>query len=120
MCVVETQRQGNLSDPLPTGYHEKPWMFDSEHLSQSISLLLKTYILKRTSNKKVSKLQSISKYTIASGENLYSFFIIECLSNNVQVLLDSNYKKKIVFFKKQFIKINYGSLNNFKKLRKIR
>ena len=72
------------------------------------------------SNKKVSKLQSISKYTIASGENLYSFFIIECLSNNVQVLLDSNYKKKIVFFKKQFIKINYGSLNNFKKLRKIR
>ena len=72
------------------------------------------------SNKKVSKLQSISKYTIASGENLYSFFIIECLSNNVQVLLDSNYKKKIVFFKKQFIKINYESLNNLKKLRKIR
>ncbi len=74
----------------------------------------------RISNKKVYKLQSISKYTVASGENLYSFFIIECLSNNVQVLLDSNYKKKIVFFKKQFIKINYGSLNDLKKLRKIK
>ena len=50
------------------------------------------------SNKKVSNLQSISRYTIASEENLYSIFTLECLSNNVKVII--NKKIKIKNFKK--------------------
>ena len=75
--------------------------------------------LGKLSNKKVSKLQSIAKYTIASGENLYSFFIVECLANNVQVIVNNQNKNKIKFYKKKFIKINYDKLNDLRKLRKV-
>ena len=71
------------------------------------------------SAKKVSKLQSIAKYTIASGENLYSFFIIECLANNVQVIINNHYKNKTKFYKNKFVKINYEKLNNLKKLKRV-
>ena len=70
-------------------------------------------------NKKVSNLQSISKYTIASGENLYSFFVLECLSNNVKVIVDKMQDSKIKFLKKNFIKLNYNSKNIFKNLKKL-
>ena len=69
------------------------------------------------SNKKVSNLQSISRYTIASEENLYSLFTLECLSNNVKVVI--NKKVKIKNFKKNFIKIDYNSKNLLKNLKKL-
>lgn len=69
------------------------------------------------SNKKVSNLQSISRYTIASEENLYSIFTLECLSNNVKVII--NKKIKIKNFKKSFIKIDYSSKDLLKNLKKL-
>lgn len=71
------------------------------------------------SSKKVSKLQSLAKYTIASGENLYSFFIIECLSNNMKILVEKKDKLIIKFYKQKFIKLNFNSKKDFKKIKKI-
>ena len=73
----------------------------------------------KISNKKVSNLQSISKYTIASGENLYSLFVLECLSNNVKVIIDKQRSNKIKFFRKNFIQLDYNSKNIFKNLKKL-
>lgn len=71
-------------------------------------------------NYKVSKLQSQSKYTIASGENLFSFFVLECLSNNVKIIVEKNLRDNITFFKKNFIKLNFDSLKSIKELKKLR
>lgn len=70
------------------------------------------------SNSKILKLQAISKYTLVSGENLYSFFTLEAISNNMKILIDKKEKIKINNFKKSFIKIDYYNENNFKILRK--
>ncbi len=69
------------------------------------------------SNKKMNYLQSKSKYTIASNENLYTFFVLECLSNNVKILISKNIGKPIIFFKKKFIKIDFKSSNSIKKIK---
>ena len=69
------------------------------------------------SNKKVSKLQSIAKYTIISGENPYSFFILESLSNNMKIIINKNDKDKLEFNKKNFIKINFNETKDLKKLK---
>ena len=73
---------------------------------------------KTISNTKINKLQAIAKYTLASGENLYSFFTVEAISNNMKILVDLNDKIKINFFKRSFIKINYIKEKNFKFLKK--
>ena len=73
----------------------------------------------KISNKKVSNLQSISRYTVASGENLYSVFVLECLSNNVKVIVDKQQSDKIKFYKKNFIKLDYNSKNILKNLKKL-
>ena len=59
------------------------------------------------SNNKIKILQSKARYTIASGENLYTFFILECLSNNVKIIIKKKIKKKILLFKKKFIEIDF-------------
>ena len=58
----------------------------------------------KLSNKKVQILQSRSKYTIASGENFYSLFILECISNHVKILVNESDYQKIDFYKEKFIK----------------
>lgn len=70
------------------------------------------------SNQKVLYFQSISKYTIASEENLYSFFILECLSNHVKILVSKN-QKNINFKEKKFIKFNFKSFDSLKSIKKI-
>ena len=72
--------------------------------------------LGKLSNKKVLQLQASAKYTIASEENIYSIFIIECISNHVKVILNERQSNKIKFFKKNFIKVNFNTMNNLKKL----
>jgi hypothetical protein len=67
--------------------------------------------------KKISNLQSLSKYTIASGENLYSFFVLECMSHYMKVIVEKNIKKKFHILNKNFIELNYNSLNSVKKLK---
>ena len=67
-------------------------------------------------NKKLIKLQQKTKFTIFSEENLYSIFILECISNNIIVLINRTKKYKIPFFKKRFIKIDYQNLKELRKL----
>ena len=64
-------------------------------------------------NNLVNYLQSQSRFTIASGENIYSFFILECLSNNVKILLDTEFKNYIHFKKENFIIKNFKNFKNF-------
>ncbi len=66
---------------------------------------------------KINLLQSKAKYTIASGENLYSFFILECLTNHVKIITKKKFKKKIRSFEKKFIELDFDSLNSIKKLK---
>ena len=54
-------------------------------------------------NKKVNNLLSRTYFSIISNENPYTMFTIECLNNNVKILVDLSQKKKIKYFKKQFI-----------------
>ena len=66
-------------------------------------------------NKKIIKLQQRSKFTIFSGENLYSIFILECITNNVLVLINKTNHNKLTFFKKRFIKVDYENLKELRK-----
>ena len=49
-------------------------------------------------NINVQKLQAHSKFTIASGENIYSIFTVECLLYDVKVLIEKKHYKQINFF----------------------
>lgn len=69
-------------------------------------------------NKNVQKLQSCSKFTIASGENIYSIFTIECLLNGVKILIDKKHYNQAKFFKKKFIITNFNEINSFFKFKK--
>ena len=69
------------------------------------------------SNKKVKIFQSQAKFTIASGENLYSFFILECITNHVKIIVEKNIIEPIDLLKKNFIKLDYNSLYQIKKLK---
>ena len=62
--------------------------------------------------KKISELQSRTKYSLCSGENIYSLFVIECITNHVKILIDKHHMKKIKFFKKFFINIDNFNLNS--------
>jgi hypothetical protein len=62
---------------------------------------------------KLLKLQAKTKYTISSSENLYSFFTLECLKNNVKILINNSDKVKIPFFKKNFLRINFKNIKKF-------
>ena len=66
-------------------------------------------------NKSIEKLQSRSKFTIASGENIYSLFTIECLANGIKILIDKEYKNQIKFYKSRFLVINFNKINQLSK-----
>jgi len=71
----------------------------------------------KLTNEKVNKYLSRTKFSIPSGENLLSFFTLECINNNVKILLDSKKMPIVKILKKKIIKINYNS-NNLKSLLK--
>tara|TARA_B100000767_G_C19765587_1_gene537333 strand:- start:1981 stop:2868 length:888 start_codon:yes stop_codon:yes gene_type:complete len=71
-------------------------------------------------NKDVQKLQSRTKFTIASGENIYSIFTVECLTNGVKILIDKKYYNQAKFLKKEFIITNFKENKNVLKLKKIK
>jgi len=72
----------------------------------------------KLSNKKINKYLSRSKFSISSGENILSFFTLECINNNVKILIDHNQKNGIKKLKNNFIKINYNSNKSVKLLLK--
>ena len=48
--------------------------------------------------KKSLQLISVSKYSLGSFENLFSFFVLDCLSNNIKIFFNKNFKidKKLI------------------------
>jgi hypothetical protein len=68
-------------------------------------------------NTEVQKLQSLSKFTIVSGENIYSIFTVECLLNDVKILIDKKYYNQTSFLKKQFTIIDFDNINTFLNLK---
>ena len=78
--------------------------------------LIKNYGI--ISNSLVLKLQSIARYTIASGENPYSFFNLECISNNVKIVIDKKDIKLIKFYNKCFIGFDFNKDINKKTIYK--
>ena len=58
------------------------------------------------SQKKLSILQSRSKYSLCSGENIYSLFVLECITNHVKIIINKNYMNKVNFFKKYFVTLD--------------
>ena len=112
-------------------HENKESFFPYDFLKRLIKLKFKIYVVGNKldfpsiknygfiSNEKILNLQSLSKYTIMSGENPYSFFILECLSNKVKVIIKKDMMTKFIFLKKKnFIKLNFNSLNDIKKLKK--
>lgn len=69
-------------------------------------------------NNSTKLIQSQSRYTIVSEENIYSLFTLECLSNNLKILADIKLKKQIYFKKNFFYFIDYKKCNNFLFLKK--
>ena len=69
------------------------------------------------SNYYITKLQAKAKYTIASTENIYSLFTLECITHNIKIIINKSNKSKIRFFKSSFLKINF---KNTKELNKIK
>ena len=62
-------------------------------------------------NINVQKLQAHSKFTIMSGENIYSIFTVECLLYDVKVLIEKKHYNQINFFKKNFVVTNFDKIN---------
>ena len=110
-------------------HKNKETFFPYDFVKKLIKLKFKVYIvgdkLKMSSiknfgfvsNYKISSLQSIAKYTIISGENPYSFFVLECLLNHVKIIVKKNIKKNLSFYKNKFIELDFNSSNNIKKLK---
>jgi hypothetical protein len=68
-------------------------------------------------NKNVNKLLSKTFYSIASEENIYSLFTIECLNNNVKVIVNHKHKNQIKFLKKNFITLNFKNFYELNRLK---
>lgn len=66
---------------------------------------------------KLNYLLSKTKFTLGSGESLYTFFNIECINNFVKIILDSNYNFKIKFLKKHFYVLNFKKISSIRKIK---
>lgn len=109
-------------------HKNKVSFFDSNFISKLIESKFKIYIvgdnlnikgvknLGYIKNKRLKKLQASSRFTICSEENIYSLFILECISNHVKVLVNSKDKKKIKFLKNNFLFFNFFKQKNIKKI----
>ena len=109
-------------------HKNKVSFFDSNFISKLVELKFKIYIvgdnlnikgvknLGYIKNKRLKKLQASSRFTICSEENIYSLFILECISNHVKVLVNSKDKKKIKFLKNNFLFFNFFKQKNIKKI----
>lgn len=65
---------------------------------------------------KVIKLLNRTRYTVVSNENIFSFFTIDAINNDVKLLVDFKMYNSIKHYKKKFIKFNFNT-NNLEKLK---
>jgi len=63
----------------------------------------------KVSQNKIQMLLSEAKYSIGSGENLYTLFMFDCINNNVKIFIDKNISQKTYKFKKFFLKVNFDT-----------
>ena len=109
-------------------HHNKKYKILSKIIKKLISIGFKIEIIGDKVNinevknhgyithEKVLKLLKKTRYSIVSNENVFSLFTIDCINNNVKLLIyDKNYTS-VKFYKKYFIKYNMNF--NFKKLLK--
>ena len=101
--------------------------FNNNFISKLVEIKLKIYIvgdrlningvknLGYIKNKQLEKLQSSARFTMCSEENIYSLFILECISNHVRVLIDIKNKEKIRFLKNKFLFFNFSKQKDVKK-----
>ena len=107
-------------------HKNKSLMFDYRLIKNLTKLNQKIFIvgdrlkIKKVNNlgyvnrKNLNILQSRSKYSLCSGENIYSLFVIECITNHVKIYINKDQIKKIKIFKKFFCTYK-GSKINLKK-----
>lgn len=67
------------------------------------------------SHNKVLHLLRKTKFSIVSSENIFTFFTIDCINNNVKLLVDYKIFNTIYNYKNNFIKFDFKK-NNLKKL----
>ena len=61
------------------------------------------YIKRNTAKKIISK----SRFAISSQENLYSFFTQDCLSKNLIIFYNKEFKNYCIYFENQLVPIDY-------------
>ena len=61
------------------------------------------------SQNKINMLLSKCKYSIGSGESLYTLFTLDCINNNVKIFIDKNTSQRTSKFTRYFKKINFDS-----------
>ena len=108
-------------------HRNKSTFFDYRLINNLIKSNLKVYVVGDElkiegvknfgyiSKKKILNLQSYSKYTLCSKENIYSLFILECISNHVKIIIDKKLMKKVKFLKKYFISLKEINLQKTSK-----
>ena len=74
------------------------------------------YNLGYLKNFEVQEKLAKTKYTIASGENFYSIYTLECINNHLKILIDYKFKKEIKYFKKSFLLFDFEKNLTKKKL----
>ncbi len=106
----------------------KSLLFKNELIKKLIKKNLKIFIvgdkleLKGVKNlgylnkKKLTNLQSRSKYSLCSSENIYSLFVLECITNHVKIFINREYMHNIKFLRKYFIAFDRSKLS-LKKLK---
>lgn len=111
-------------------HKNKKDFFDNKIIKKLLILNFKIYVfgdilkingvinLGKLNNEQVNKYLSITRYSIASGENLLSFFTIECINNNVKILINTNKNNINYKLKNNFINTYYNSINFWKNLKK--
>ena len=68
------------------------------------------------SHNRVINLLKKTKYSISSSENIFSFFTIDCINNNVKILVNDINYRSIKNYKKNFVKFDFKK-NNIKILK---
>ena len=68
------------------------------------------------SRQKANKIISECKYAISNPENLYSFFVQDCLSNNLIVFYNTFFKKFNSKYKKNLIPITFDDIKKDKNI----
>lgn len=70
-------------------------------------------------NKKIQSMLKRTKYSIISSENIFSFYTMECINNNVLLIYEKKPSTKIKILNKHFIEIKKFNYKNKLGLNKI-